>query len=81
MKRISLVLAMLIAGCTDSNHATKVLQQAGYTNIQITGYNWMACSEDDLYHTGFAATGPTGVAVTGTVCAGLLFKGSTIRMD
>jgi hypothetical protein len=76
-----LIAALLIAACTQPDHATEVLAQQGYTNIQITGYDAFACSKDDTYHTGFRATSPTGAKVKGVVCAGLLFKGSTIRFD
>jgi hypothetical protein len=81
MKRLSLIACIAMSACTQPNHATHVLHQAGYKNVQITGYNWLACSEDDTYHTGFTATGPTGMAVSGTVCAGMFFNGSTIRLD
>lgn len=78
-----LILAMLVlclTACTDSDKATRTLQQAGYTDIHTTGYVIFGCSEDDQYHTSFVAKGPTGVATTGVVCGGV-FKGSTIRMD
>jgi hypothetical protein len=59
----------------------RILEENGYTNIQITGYNWAACGQDDTYHTGFVATAPSGRQVTGTVCAGVFFKNSTIRFE
>lgn len=81
MKKISLVLAlMLAAGCTAPESATTALTGAGYTNIQLTGYRFFGCSEDDLFKTGFTAKGPTGQTVKGVVCGGI-FKGSTIRLD
>lgn len=69
-----------LSGCTDPTGATKALQQAGYKNIQITGYRPFKC-DDDAFKTGFLATGPTGYMSTGTVCGGYLFKGKTIRLD
>jgi hypothetical protein len=68
-------------GCTNDSKATSVLAAQGYTNIQTTGYNFMACSKGDFYNTGFSAKSPTGQQINGTVCSGLLFKGSTIRFD
>lgn len=47
----------------------------------MTGYDWLNCSEDDVFHDKFTAKGPTGRRVSGAVCAGLLFKGATIRLD
>lgn len=83
MKRL-LVLATLalgLAGCTDGDGAKKALEQAGYTNVEVGGYDMWACGEDDTYATKFKAVGPTGIRVSGTVCAGMFFKSKTIRLD
>ena len=82
MSKLLLALLVCIAatGCTAPDRSRTVLEGAGYTHIEFTGYSWFACSEDDTYRTAFKAIGPTGKAVSGTVCAGL-FKGATIRMD
>ena len=74
----SLVVSLLTA-CTNPQKAEKVLTSQGYKDIKITGYNFAACSKDDWYHTGFTAISPNGSLVEGTVCEGLLFKGSTVR--
>lgn len=71
----------ILAGCTDSDHAKKRLEAAGYKNIQMAGYGLFGCSEDDFYHDKFYATGPAGINVSGVVCSGFLFKGGTIRLD
>lgn len=76
-----IIVSVAIAGCSDSEHATRVLQQSGYSQIKIGGYSFFGCSEDDTYHTSFTAVGPTGHQVSGVVCSGLFFKGSTIRLD
>lgn len=82
MKYITCILFVVaLSACTNADNATKVLSNAGYTNIQITGYNFFACSEDDKVHTGFTATAQNGNKVEGTVCSGLLFKNSTIRFE
>lgn len=84
MKRILLGLSVaILAGCTSSDgatRATRALDSAGYSQIQITGFRFFGCGEDDNFRTGFAAVGPTGKPVTGVVCGGFL-KGSTIRLD
>ncbi len=81
---IALLTALCFAGpvaCTSSKSTTRTLQAAGYSSIEITGWRPFAKSKGDWYSTGFKATGPTGVVVTGTVTGGLLFKGNTIRTD
>ena len=82
MKRSILVCFCLIFfyGCTNDSKARSVLISQGYKDVRITGYSFMACSEDDIYSTGFNATTPSGQKVSGTVCSGW-FKGSTIRFD
>lgn len=81
MKKIifAVLFATITAGCTNEPKATEILQKNGYTNIEMTGYNPFACSEDDFYHTGFKAKSISGQIIEGTVCGGILFKGSTIR--
>lgn len=79
-KVLVLGFAVVLLGCTNGEGAVRALEGAGYTNIKITGYRVFGCSEDDLSHTGFTATGPSGKPVTGVVCGGLL-KGATIRTD
>jgi len=80
MKKIILAaMFLLVAGCTNEDQAKNILSAQGYNDITFTGYNFFACSEDDFYHTGFVATSPAGVSVSGTVCSGLFFKGATIR--
>lgn len=79
--RYLLIVVLMMMGCTDAEHAITVLKQQGYKNIQMTGYDFFACSKDDFYHTGFRATTRDNDVVNGTVCAGIFFKGSTIRFD
>ena len=69
-----------VSACTDPNTATRVLESEGYSQITIKGYDWFACSEDDMYHTRFHAVGPSGKPTEGTVCSGLWFRGSTVRL-
>lgn len=76
-----LLIAVMATACTNKTHAAKVLHQAGYENVEMTGYRVFDCSEDDAVHDGFRATGPTGVMVTGVVCCGLIAKNCTVRLD
>lgn len=79
---VMLALVLGLTGCTAPENATKHLLDAGYTNIQITGYKPFACSEDDVTRTGFTALGPTNRVVSDTVCGGSIeLKGATIQLD
>lgn len=76
------LFSLFLVGCyTDPDGARRVLQQNGYTNIEITGYRYGMGGEDDTYVTGFRARSPNGQTVTGAVTRGLYLKGSTIRFD
>ena len=83
MKKLLLIVvaAAMLFGCSDEGGAKRILTASGFRDIQITGYEFFACGKDDTYSTGFTATGPTGIRVSGTVCSGLFFKNSTIRFD
>lgn len=74
------ILLLTATACTQPDKAKRVLEQAGYTDIQITGYRPFMAGKDDTFSTGFRAKGPTGKVVTGAVTGGVL-KGSTIRLD
>lgn len=73
------IAVLLLSQCTDEKEAQRILTANGYTDIQYTGRSWFACAESDTYATGFTAKSPTGQEISGTVCSGLFFKGSTIR--
>lgn len=78
-KTVAFVSIVVLAGCTDESHSRKTLRSSGYSDIEITGYNWLECGEGDAFHTGFRAKNPRGETVEGTVCCGLATKGCTIR--
>jgi hypothetical protein len=85
MGQIKLLLVLLIslpllAGCTDGSGARRVLEAQGFREIEITGYRFWGCGEQDTYKTGFSALAVSGDKVTGIVCGGWL-KGSTVRFD
>jgi len=70
--------AIAVSGCTRPDATVSMLESQGYTEVDITGYNFFGCSKDDSFHTGWTATSVTGARVEGVACAGL-FKGTTIR--
>lgn len=80
MKRLLLLIALVLAGCTQPEHARKVLEAQGLTNIVITGYSAFSCSDNDTFATGFEATSVNGARVKGTVCEGML-KNATVRYE
>jgi hypothetical protein len=79
LKIIAVVASLaVLASCTAPDRATRALTEAGYTDIEITGYGWTGCGQDDTFSTKFGATSMAGYPVEGVVCSGL-FKGNTIR--
>jgi len=58
--------------------AIELLTFEGYSDIELTGYQFFACSEDDLYRIGFAAT-KNFRRIDGVVCSDPV-KGTTIRV-
>lgn len=79
MKKIAFALALIaLSGCTDHNGTQRALEDAGYSKIELKGYSFFGCSQQDTFRTEFKATGPSGRNVEGVVCSGI-FKGSTIR--
>lgn len=87
MKRMILVLILVLlisSGCTDVDRTRRVLEEQGYTDIEITGYRYFSCSEDDSCSTGFVAKSQAGKRVSGVVCSGYFgpfSKAATIRLD
>lgn len=75
-----IVISLGLSGCTDAKNAERILTSQGYTDVQITGYDFFGCSEDDFQHTGFKAKSVNGSDISGTVCSGILFKNSTVRI-
>lgn len=81
MRYVLLATAIfLAAGCTDGPGATQALQSSGFRDVAVTGYRYFGCGEEDVFRTGFEATGQSGRRVSGVVCSGF-FKGYTVRLD
>ena len=80
---LTAMMVLSLAACTDPQDARRVLEDAGYTQVEITGYRMTGCSQHDNIRTGFKAKGATGRQVTGVVCseASLFGKSNTIRID
>lgn len=80
MKKILIILIIFFGiSCTNEEGTVSLLQNEGYTDIEVTGYSWFACSKEDKMHTGFKAKNRVGNIVEGTVCEGWFFKNKTIR--
>ena len=75
---IFFVLCFFVTSCDGGASSEVLLEEQGYTNVQITGYNPFACSEDNFYKYNFTAINPNGKQVKGVVCSAPL-KGYTIR--
>lgn len=78
MKKIAISLLFLLVSCIAPDRSRAVLEKSGFKNIEITGYQWFACGQDDGFSTGFVAQNANGQYVDGTVCCGL-FKSCTVR--
>lgn len=74
-------LATLLTGCYDTDTATAVLDDSGYTEVQITGYSFLSCPDDAVYSTGFRAYNTAGNFVTGAVCSDVLATDTTIHIN
>ena len=72
------ILCFFLTSCNGNATSTTILEEQGYTNVEITGFNPFACSQDDMYRLNFTATSPNGTPVRGVVCSAPL-KGYTIR--
>jgi hypothetical protein len=78
---LALVLFSIAPSCTNESAARQTLEDAGFTNIELTGYSAFTCSKSDDTCTGFTAIGPTGHRVKGAVGCGYACKGCTIRFN
>jgi hypothetical protein len=80
MKRLSMLLLLALAACSDADTARRVLEQNGYEVLEVGGHALFSCGKDDDFATQFKAKSPGGQIVSGAVCSGW-FKGATIRFD
>lgn len=68
-----------LAWTPDPQGAKQILEEEGYTDINITGADPMMCGHGDLKGTKFRAKNQAGNTVSGVVCCGTFFKSCTIR--
>lgn len=78
---LALFLFGLAPSCTNDSAAKRTLENAGFYDIELTGYAAFTCSDSDGSCTGFRAKNPRGQVVTGAVGCGHACKGCTIRFD
>lgn len=75
-----LLMVGAISGCTvDDDLVYSTLYSEGYTDVILTGWAPMACSDSERPGTGFSAT-RDGREISGVVCCtGYFFGACTIR--
>lgn len=67
--------------CTRPDDTKRLLQQQGFSDVEITGWRPFMAGKDESVSTGFEATAPNGERVSGAVTGGFFFKGATVRFD
>jgi hypothetical protein len=75
-KLIAFVLVSVLFSCTNEADSREVLEAQGYTDIQILGYGWNKCADDDATCTSFVATGPATIGKEGQVWPGRKVHGA-----
>lgn len=77
---IALVLSIsaLIGSMSNKDKIKIFLGNQGFSQIEMTGFEFFSCSRGDLFKDGFKAVNQQGHEVKGVVCQGI-FKGKTIR--
>lgn len=81
LKVSSLLLLFMLTGCYDTNMATAVLKDSGYSEFRFTGYAPFSCPSDATYATGFEGYSHDGRMVKGAVCSNLTFSDNTIHLN
>lgn len=80
MKKYMFLALLFLPGCYNREAETNnALKNFGLTPVSIDGPGFLGCGRDDAYVTKFTASRPDGTIVHGVSCAGLMFKGTTIR--
>lgn len=76
---ILFIIAKLIWG-NNPERANKTLKIEQISEVKFTGLKFLNCGINSFYSTGFKGI-KNGVPVEGSVCEGLIIKGSLIRYD
>ena len=71
-------LRLFLFACTNESESLKTLDNLGFKDVKVGGYDFFSCGDDYMYHTHFSATNGNGKHVEGTVCCGLL-KGCMVK--
>jgi hypothetical protein len=80
MRKIFIAMVSLaLCGCLSEGDSRRVLEGAGYTQIELGGMAVFGCSKEDKLSREFKAVGQGGKPVDGVLCGGFL-KGITIRL-
>lgn len=75
---IAVLFIMFAAACTDEGKSREALDNLGFRDIQVGGYDAFTCGDDYTFSTHFTATNPNGKHVEGTVCCGWI-KGCSVK--
>lgn len=81
MKRMLPIVLLALTACTNSAAAERAVKAQGMHDFESTGYRFWSCGKGYKVHTGFRAKTADGTEVTGTACSGLVFTGTTLKMD
>ncbi len=73
-------LMIAVLGCEDADRARATLEDYGFTNINVGGYEPFTCGDDYTFSNEFEATNPQHRRVHGVVCCGYL-KGCTVKFQ
>ena len=71
-------LLIAVCGCEDADRARQTLEDYGFTDINVGGYDAWSCGDDYTFSNSFEATNANRRRVKGTVCCGYL-KGCTVK--
>ena len=78
---IVVIVGIAVTSCgVNPDKAQATLSAMGMTDIQIAGYAFFGCGQEDAYRSKFTAKAANGQAISGVLCGGP-FKGLTVRFD
>lgn len=81
LKGAAIAAVLVLGGCgANPTTAERILSGQGMTNIEVGGYTFFGCSEDDWFRSTFTALDANGKRVNGVICGGF-FKGYTVRYN
>ena len=78
MSLASVMGLVALSGCTSRHDAEDALAAYNLTDVQIGGYAYFGCPEEDNYHTKFTAKNAKGFPVNDVVCSSLT-SGAHVR--